>query len=52
LSVQGLAAEFVSASGNLVSMPTSMTATYSIMNQAGGYLDITRRVNSITYRSR
>lgn len=51
LSVQGLAAEFVSASGNLVSMPTSMTATYSIMNQGAGYLDITRRVNSITYRT-
>ncbi|WP_164932060.1 porin [Janthinobacterium sp. 17J80-10] len=51
MSVQGLAAEFVSASGNLVSMPTSMTATYSIMNQGGGYLDITRRVNSITYRT-
>lgn len=51
MSVQGLAAEFVSASGNLVSMPTSMTATYSILNQGAGYLDITRRVNSITYRS-
>jgi len=45
MSVQGLAAEFVYASGNLGSMPPSMTATYSIMNQAGGYLDITRRVN-------
>ena len=51
MSVQGLVTEFVSASGNLVSMPTSMTATYTIMDQAGGYLDITRRVNSITYRT-
>jgi len=51
MSVQGLTTEFVSASGNLLSMPTSMTATFSILDQAGGYLDTTRRVNSITYRS-
>jgi predicted porin len=51
MNPQGLVTEFVSASGNLVAMPTSMTTANSLMNQAGGYLDITRRVNSVTYRS-
>jgi len=51
MAVQGLSTEFVSASGNIVAMPTSMTATSTILSQAGGYTDITRRLNSITYRS-
>ena len=51
MSVQGLTTEFMTGTNGFSAMPTSMTATYSILNQAGGYLDITRRVNSITYRS-
>lgn len=51
MSTQGLSTEFVSASGNMLAMPTSMLATYSILDQAAGYLDTTRRSNSITYRS-
>jgi len=51
MSVQGLTTEFMTGTNGFSAMPTSMTATYSIMNQAGTYLDITRRVNSVTYRS-
>ncbi|RJF96446.1 porin, partial [Noviherbaspirillum sedimenti] len=51
MSTQGLTTEYVSASGNLLAVPTSMLATYSILNQAVGNLDTTRRANSVTYRS-
>ncbi len=51
MSTQGLTTEYVSASGNLLAIPTSMLATYSILDQAVGYLDTTRRANSVTYRS-
>ncbi|RJG03610.1 porin [Noviherbaspirillum sedimenti] len=51
MSTQGLTTEYVSASGNNLAIPTSMLATYSIMDQAVGNLDTTRRANSVTYRS-
>ncbi|TCS33534.1 putative porin [Paucimonas lemoignei] len=72
MSVQGLTTEFMTGTNGFSAMPTSMTATYSIMNQTGlgngggvtagqpqggtlvggfSYLDTTRRINSITYRS-
>ncbi len=51
MATQGLTTEYVSASGNLMAIPTSMLATYSVLDQAAGYLDITRRTNSITYRT-
>jgi predicted porin len=51
MSVQGLLTELMAANGATSSMPTSMLGTYSVLNQAGGYLDITRRVNSVTYRT-
>jgi len=51
MSVQGLSTEWVSASGNLSAMPTSMLTTFNIMDQAAGNMDVSRRVNSITYRT-
>lgn len=51
MSVQGLLPEMQIGNGGLAAIPTSMLGTYSILNQAGGYLDITRRNNSITYRT-
>lgn len=57
LSVQGLATEFVNPGGgagiaSFSAMPTSMTGTYSILNEYNGaYLDITRRMNAIQYIS-
>lgn len=50
MSVAGLTTEILAAKG-VTAMPTSMFATYSILNQAAGYLDITRRANSIYYKS-
>ena len=51
MSVVGLGTEWVAGSGNIASMPTNAVTVFSIMDQAGTYLDITRRSNSITYRS-
>jgi predicted porin len=50
MAVQGLTTEILTGTGTVTAMPTSMFATFSILNQAGGYLDITRRNNSIVYR--
>lgn len=51
MAVQGLGNEWITPSGNLSSLPSSMIATFTIMDQAVGYIDITRRANSATYRS-
>jgi len=51
MSVQGLTTEWVSASGNLSAMPSGMLTTFNIMDQAAGNMDVSRRVNSITYRT-
>lgn len=51
MSAQGLITEMQAGNGSLMAIPTSMLATYTLHNQAGGYLDVTRRANSITYRS-
>ncbi len=55
MSVQGLTTEILTGTNTVTAMPTSMFATYSILNQASGvvtqYLDITRRANSVMYRS-
>jgi predicted porin len=52
---QGLYTEFMGANGATSSMPTSMAGTFSILDETGqgvlGYLDVTRRVNSVTYRT-
>lgn len=52
LSVQGLTTEILTGTGTIVAMPTSMFATYTILNSFNGTgLDITRRNNSLMYRS-
>ncbi|MBI1890886.1 MAG: porin [Burkholderiales bacterium] len=49
MSTSGLITEILAAKG-VTAMPTSMFGTY-ILNQNNGYLDITRRANSIYYKS-
>ncbi|CAN5294098.1 hypothetical protein BH11PSE11_BH11PSE11_10390 [soil metagenome] len=47
---QGVLTEALAAKG-VTAMPSSMWGTFSILSQAAGYLDVTRRANSIMYRS-
>lgn len=51
MATQGIGAELINGGGTVAAMPTSALYTFSIFDQAGGYLDITRRNNSVTYRS-
>ncbi len=51
MSVQGLTTEILTGTNTVTAMPTSMFATYTILNQAGGYLDISRVNNSVMYRT-
>jgi predicted porin len=47
---EGLTAEALAANGTLSAMPSSMWATVSIMDQAAGYLEISRVNNVLMYR--
>ncbi|WP_158592251.1 porin [Noviherbaspirillum sedimenti] len=52
MSTQGLTTELITGTGTVASIPTSMLATFNVFDQTGaGYLDTTRRLNSITYRT-
>jgi predicted porin len=47
---EGLLTEALAANGTLTAMPSSMWASLTIMDQAGGYLEVSRINNSIMYR--
>ncbi len=52
MATQGIGAELMTGSNTVASIPTSALYTFNIFDQTGaGYLDITRRNNSITYRT-
>jgi len=51
MSTQGFSTEYVGGNGAILALPTGFLATTTILNQAGGNIDVSRRTNSITYRS-
>lgn len=52
MATQGITTEVLNGTNGVSAIPTSALATFNVFDQTGtGYLDITRRSNSITYRT-